>query len=218
MGAKEKLRWAKSALWSWGFGGWAWWIWSVASGSAGANAAEWLQAKSGWQAVAWLAASLMASPLARFAQGMGWLMGARRLAGLWACAMATAHGALWLGLEQGFDVGEAWRALDKPAYVIGGRRCWFYGFWPRVRELGLRGLWEGVGASCMPCPTWRRAPRCFTGIGSGSPKGGWTSGGGGLPDWVLGLRSNVDGLGAPSRASEVRGKLKVNARNGMNNE
>lgn len=119
MSAKRKLWWMKAALWSWGLGVWAWWVWRVASGGAGANPAEWLQARSGWQAAAWLGASLMASPIARFAPGMGWIIGARRLAGLWACAMATAHAAMWLGLEHGFDGEQAWKEMGKPAYLLG---------------------------------------------------------------------------------------------------
>lgn len=119
---KGRVRLLKLAIWAAGLsmaGRLAAWTYL---GRSGANPVEWLQNQTGWQGVAWLLATLLCTPASKIPK-MGWVVGARRVLGLWAFAFASLHLGVY-ALDSGLDLAEIARDVVKRPFVTAGMAAW----------------------------------------------------------------------------------------------
>jgi sulfoxide reductase heme-binding subunit YedZ len=88
------------------------------TGNLGVNPVETVLNNLGYFALVLLLASLACTPLGRL--GLRVLTPARRIWGLAAFWYALAHVALYVSLEQGFDLHELWIDITKRRFIIVG--------------------------------------------------------------------------------------------------
>jgi sulfoxide reductase heme-binding subunit YedZ len=168
-GPRPKILWAKIMMWALGAGIGARLAWLVASDGAGANPVEFLQTHTGWQAIAWLLATLLCTPVSRLGK-LGWLAATRRVLGLWAFAFASAHLGIYI-LDQGIEWGDIVMDVYKRPFIAAGFAGWLAlvplaatsNLWS-MRKLGKR--WRQlhkasyfVAAAGMLHWYWMRAPK-----------------------------------------------------------
>ena len=94
-------------------------VFGVAGLGLGANPIDALQDELGQWALRLLLATLCVTPLAVELR-KPWLLGLRRMLGLWAFAYAVLHFANWIALDLGFDLRAILADIAKRPYVTVG--------------------------------------------------------------------------------------------------
>lgn len=85
----------------------------------GANPVEFVERSTGTWAMVFLLLGLLVSPLSKV-YTLAWLIGVRRLLGLWMFAFACLHLLSYLALDYAFDWADVWLDIRKHPWVLVG--------------------------------------------------------------------------------------------------
>ncbi len=102
----------------------AWLIWGAITNNLGADQTAAITFATGKTTLRLLLLSLAITPLRRLWPRLGWLIGFRRLLGLFAFFYATLHLMTWAVLYNALDPHAMWADIIKRRYVTAGMTAW----------------------------------------------------------------------------------------------